>query len=82
MADLQNLIQGIQNNDKQQHAKVLATIKNTIIPFVCPTKILHKHCFYFLLGLNNGPKRNWKHCLCKILEGQTKNIMVFLIVAN
>ena len=29
----------------------------------------------------DGPKRNWKQCLCKILEGQTKSIMVFLILA-
>ena len=28
----------------------LANIKNTIIFFVCPSKILHKHCFQFLLG--------------------------------
>ena len=34
------------------------------------------------LGTYKGPNRNWKQCLCKILEGQTKRIMVFLIVAN
>ena len=28
----------------------LASVKNTIILFVCPTKILHKHCFQLLLG--------------------------------
>ena len=27
------------------------------------------------LGSWNGPKRNWKQCLCKILGGQTKSIM-------
>ena len=27
-------------------------------------------------------ERNWKQCLCKILERQTKSIMVFLILAN
>ena len=36
----------------------------------------------FSLGTYNGPKRNWKQCLCKMLEGQTKSIMVFLILAN
>ena len=56
--------------------------KHPIILFVCPSKILHKQCFYFLLGLYNGPKRNWKQCLCKILEGQTNSITVFLISAN
>ena len=55
--------------------KPLATIKTTIIFFVCPFKCLNKHCFYFLLG-------NWKQCISKILDRQTKSIMVFLIVAN
>ena len=118
--------------------KELTTIKNTIILFVCPSKILHKHCSYLVLGPlqvpketgNNRPIRltkcctqfrsfgnktfcskyfhmnatlckcniytknlknlNWvQHCvrriglcLCKILEAQTKCIIVFLIVAN
>ena len=34
----------------------LASIKNTIILFVCPPKILHKHCFQFLLGLTMIPR--------------------------
>ena len=29
---------------------ILANIKNTIILFVCPPKMLHKHRFQFLLG--------------------------------
>ena len=32
--------------------------------FVCHPKILHTHCLQFLLG-ENGPKRNWRQCLCK-----------------
>ena len=28
-----------------------------------------------------GPKRNWKQCLCKILGG-TKSIMAFFTLAN
>ena len=28
------------------------------------------------LGSLNGPKRNWKQCLCKIFEWPTKSIMV------
>ena len=35
---------------------LLANIKNTIIFFVCPSKILHKHCFYFLLRLTMVPR--------------------------
>ena len=54
---------------------VLANIKNTIILFVCPSKCLNKYCFYFLLG-------NWKQYISKILEEQTKSIMVFFILAN
>ena len=33
---------------------LLATMKNTIILFVCPSKILNKHCFEFLLGLTKS----------------------------
>ena len=29
----------------------------------------------------SGPKRDWKQCSFKILEGQTKSIMMFLKVA-
>ena len=35
---------------------LLANTKNTIILFVCPPKILHKHCFYILLGLTMIPR--------------------------
>ena len=51
-------------------------LANIIIFFVCPSKTLHEHCFYFLLGLI------WKQCLCEILEEKTKSIMAFFILAN
>ena len=35
-----------------------ATLKNTMILFVCPSKLLHKHCFRFLLGLTVVPREN------------------------
>ena len=35
----------------REAAKTYVTFKNTIILFVCPSKILHKHCFHFLQGL-------------------------------
>ena len=38
--------------------------------------------FIFFWELNDVPMRNWKQCLCKILGGQTKSIMVYLILAN
>ena len=52
-------------------------LQYTIMLFVCHPKILHKHCLQFLLGVNkNGPKRNWKQCLCKILTRKPISIMV------
>ena len=35
----------------------------------------------FSLGTKVSPRRKWKQCLCKILEVQTKSILVFLKVA-
>ena len=49
---------------------------------LCPPKILHKHCFHFLLGLLWVPRKNKNNTLDKNLGGQTKSIMVFLILAN
>ena len=47
-----------------------------------PPKFCISIVFIFSLSTYD-PTRNWKQCLCKIiLEGQTKNIMVFLILAN
>ena len=36
--------------------------------------------FPVFLGTYNGPQRDWKQCLCKILEGRAKSFMVFLKV--
>ena len=36
----------------------------TLILLFCPSRILRKHCFQFLLGLN----ANCRQCLCKILK--------------
>ena len=33
-------------------------IENTVILFVCPSKILHKHCFQFILGPLKVPREN------------------------
>ena len=43
----------------------LANIKNTIILFICPSKILHRHCFYFLLGLTMIPKETGNNAYAK-----------------
>ena len=52
----------------------------TLTPLV---DIMAPLCLHYgYLGTYNGPKRNWKQCLGKSLEGQTKSIMVFLILAN
>ena len=58
---------------------MVANIKNTIILFVCPSKLLHKHCFQFLLGLIMVPRENKHNAYEKFLEGQNKSFMVFLI---
>ena len=65
---------------------VFATIKNTIIPSVCLTKILHKHCLQFYLGLTMVPRENkddayakfrdMKTMLMQNLEGRTKSIII------
>ena len=45
-------------------------IKETgnVCTIFCPSKLLHEHCFQFLLGL----KTNWKQWLYKILKGQKR----------
>ena len=43
----------------------LANIKNTIMFFVCPSKIMHKHCFYFLLGLTMIPRESGNNAYAK-----------------
>ena len=61
----------------------LSNIKNTIILFVCPSKILHEHCFQFLLGSLLVPRENKNNTYAKFsVEGQTKSIMAFLILSN
>ena len=44
------------------------------------SRILHNYCFYVSLGIIVSPRRKQKQCLCKILDGQTKSVMVFLKV--
>ena len=46
---------------------LLANIKNSIILFVCPSKILHfyKHSFYFLLGLTMVPRETGNNAYAK-----------------
>ena len=58
-----------------------ATLKNTIILFVLSLQNSAKVMLLFSLGIIASPRRKWKQCLSKILEGQTKSIMVFFKVA-
>ena len=48
--------------------------RNTLCLF---PQILHNHCFQFLLGLNNGPKRKQQQCLCKIWGTNKKYYRIF-----
>lgn len=50
-----------------------ATVKDTIIHFVCPSKTLHKHCFQFPLGLTWLQEKT-KTMLMETLGRQTKSI--------
>ena len=48
-----------------------------IMLFGCQPKIFHKHCFSFSRGyFNSREKLSWRQCLCNILEGQKKDIIV------
>ena len=44
---------------------------------VFPSKSFAYELFLFSLRIYNGPKRNWKKCLCKLLEGQAKSMRIF-----
>ena len=44
----------------------LASVKNTIILFVCSSKMLHKHCFYFLLELTMVSRENGNNAYAKL----------------
>ena len=44
--------------------------------FVCHPKILHKHCFQFLLGVKMALTETENNAFRKILGLQTKTIMV------
>ena len=46
-----------------------------------PSKILHKHCFHFLLGLAMVPRENKSNTFAEFWRDKTKSIMVFLKVA-
>ena len=59
----------------------LASTKNTIIFFVCPPKILHKHCLYFLLGLTMISKETGNNVYAKFWVDK-QSIMVFFVLAN
>ena len=44
--------------------------------FVCHPKVLHKHCFQFLLGVKMALTETENNAFCKIMGLQTKSIMV------
>jgi len=53
---------------------------STIAPLVCPLKLCVT--FVFFPGCYSAPKRNDRQCLCKILGGQTRCIMVNTIFVS
>ena len=52
----------------------------SMILFVCPSKILHKHCFHFLLGHTMVPRENKGNTYAKFWTDKN-SVMVFLKVA-
>ena len=71
-----------KNNQYHNTLYQLANIKNTIILFVCPSKILHKHCFYFLLGLIMVPRQTGNNAYAKFWREKQRVLWYFLILAN
>ena len=50
---------------------------NTIILFVCPTKILHKHCCHFLLGFTMVPRENKCNTYAKFWRDKQRVLWYF-----
>ena len=57
---------------------LFANIKNTIILFDCPSKILHKHCFPFLLGPLQVPGENKNNGYAKVWKDKQRVLWYFL----
>ena len=51
-------------------------LQHTIMFFVCHPKILHKHCFQFLLGVKMAPRETENNACAKFWGWKTKSIMV------
>ena len=51
--------------------------KNTILLFVCPFKIVHKHCFHLLLGLTMAPRENKNNTYAKFWRGKQRVLWYF-----
>ena len=69
------------SRENKEVGAVLTNIKHTIILFVCPSKILHKHCFYFLLEKNYGPQEKLETMPTQNFGG-AKSVMAFFILAK
>lgn len=42
---------------------------------------MQKHCYQFSLGLTTAPKKDWKQCLCKPLEGEQRVLWYFTLLS-
>ena len=73
----QNINEPMREHHMVNHIE-LADIKNTIILFVCPSKILHKHCFYFLLGLTTVPRETGNNAYAKFWRDKQRVLWYFL----
>ena len=57
----------------------LALFKNTIILSVCPSKILDKYCFYFLLGMTTVPRETGNNAYAEFWRDKQRVLWYFLI---
>ena len=55
---------------------LISQYQNTIILFVCPAKILHKHFFYFLLGVIMVPRETGNNAYAKFWRNK-QNIVLW-----
>ena len=68
---------GSKGNSEFYFPDTLASIKNTIILLVCPSKIFDKCRFYFLLGLTIVPRETGNNAYAKFWRDEQRVLWYF-----
>ena len=50
--------------------------------FVCHTKILHKHCVQFLLGVKMGPRETDNNAYTKFLSDKQRELWYVMVFSG